>query len=342
MAYLQIEDLTVSYGRFVALEAFSLEADEGDRVVVLGPSGSGKTTLLMGICGLVPLRSGRVSVRGRRIDGLPPGARGVAMVFQDGALFPHLTARQNIELPLRAARLPRGEREARVARISRLLCIEALLDRRPQAMSGGERQRVALARALVRQPDLFLFDEPFGSLDPPMRHALAQEVLDIHRTVGVPFLHVTHDQMEALSLATRVVVIKDGRVRQIGTPAEVYDAPADLFVAGFVGSPRMNLLPLAELPPELRNELPRLPALPAHDVVVGFRPEDVHLKPGGGARLVSRQVHGPDQVLTFELAPCRVVARMKREKPLEGEGFRLVVPHGKVHFFDAATGRRIG
>lgn len=340
--YVDIRDLTVSYGQHRALEHFSLQAERNDRVVILGPSGSGKTTLLLAICGLLPQGDGTIALGGRRIDGLPPAKRKVAMVFQDGALFPHLTARQNIELPLRAAKVKRHERIDRVGRIARLIGIEGILDRRPSSMSGGERQRVAIARALVREPDLYVLDEPFASLDPPLRHRMAQEVLDLHRQVGVPFIHVTHDQNEALTLGTKIVVLAEGRIRQVGTPAEIYDAPVDLFVAGFVGFPPMNLVPFRLVPPDLAAGLRSLPSGPAEEaIIVGFRPEDIHLEPGGPARLVSRQVQGHEQILVFQYDRLRLTARLKRGKPLDGEFFRLSLPHGAVHLFDASSGRHL-
>lgn len=343
LSYIDIRDLTVGYDDTPVLEGFSLDAQQQDRVVILGPSGSGKTTLLLALCGLVPQTLGTMLLAGRRIDGLPPAKRRIAMVFQDGALFPHLTGYGNIELPLKAARVPRSERDRRVKRIAELVDIVPILARRPSAMSGGERQRVAIARALVREPDLYVLDEPFASLDPALRHRMAQEVLDIHERVGVPFIHVTHDQSEALSLGSKVAILCAGRVRQVGTPGEIYDRPADLFVAGFVGFPPMNRVSLGDLPEDLRASIPDtcVPSGADGEVVIGFRPEDVHMEPGGSARIVSRQVQGHEQVLTFQTPTVRIVARMKRGKPIEGEHFRLSLPHGRLHVFDPISGRRI-
>ncbi|MCU0612012.1 MAG: ABC transporter ATP-binding protein [Candidatus Eisenbacteria bacterium] len=342
MPYIDIRDLTVAYGPMVAVSQFSLQGERDDRVVILGPSGSGKTTLLLAICGLLSHQNGDISLNGRRIDHLPPGKRKVAMVFQDGALFPHLTARQNIELPLRAAKVVQSECSSRVRRIAEMVGVEPLLDRRPSAMSGGERQRVAIARALVREPDLYVLDEPFASLDPLLRHRMAQEVLEIHLRLGVPFIHVTHDQSEALSLGTRIVVLCEGHIRQIGTPAEIYDAPADLFVAGFVGFPPMNLLPIERVPADLAKECHDLPRTPsAGSVVVGFRPEDVHVEPGGPARLLNRHVQGHEQIMVFQWDTVRLTARMKRGKSLDSESYGLSLPHGRLHYFDHMTGKRL-
>ncbi|MBN1425565.1 ABC transporter ATP-binding protein [Candidatus Fermentibacteria bacterium] len=341
MSYIDIRDLTVTYGDTPALDGFCLCAQRDDRVVILGPSGSGKTTLLLALCGLVPLVRGAIGLGGRRIEKLPPGKRRISMVFQDGALFPHLTGRQNIELPLKAARLSRDDRDRRVQRIAELMGIEQIVARRPAAMSGGERQRVAIARALVREPDLYVLDEPFASLDPALRHRMGQEVLDIHERVGAPFIHVTHDQSEALTMGTKVVVVCDGRIRQVGTPGEIYDEPADLFVAGFVGFPPMNLIRREDMPKDLGIVLPDLESFGAGPVVIGFRPEDVHVEPGGPAHLVSRQIQGHEQVLMFQTSTVRLTARLKRGKPLEGEGYRLSLPHGRLHVFDQVSGRRL-
>jgi ABC-type sugar transport system ATPase subunit len=344
MIYLSIRDLSVQYGKSVALQGFSLEMSRDELVVVVGPSGSGKTTLLHAISGLLPIRSGSITIGERRIDGLRPGKRRIAMVFQDGALFPHLTVFGNIEVPLWAQGIPKSERKSRVEDVAQLLEISPILHRRPEQISGGEQQRVAIARALVKEPDLFLLDEPFGSLDPTLRHRMAQELVELHRRLRVPILHVTHDQSEALALGTRVVVLDRGHVQQTGTPEQIYGAPENLFVARFVGYPPMNLFNLRDANRNaLWGLLPKTIHIPDHeDLLVGFRPEDVHIEAEGDAVLLFRQIHGHEQIAVFDYGGTRISARLKRGKPLqEGNGYRLSVPHGPCHLFRRSTGLRV-
>lgn len=344
MPYLSIRDLSVQYGNTVALQGFSLEMDRDELAVVVGPSGSGKTTLLHAISGLLPIRSGSITIRDRRIDGLRPGRRRIAMVFQDGALFPHLTVFGNIEVPLRAEGISKAERKSRVEHIAQLLEISPILDRRPEQISGGEQQRVAIARALVKEPDLFLLDEPFGSLDPTLRHRMAQELVELHRRLRVPILHVTHDQSEALALGTHVVVLDGGHVQQTGTPEQIYGTPENLFVARFIGYPPMNVFsPRGANRNELLGLLPKTIDIPDHDdIVVGFRPEDVHIEAEGDAVLLFRQIQGHEQIAVFAFGGTRISARLKRGKPLqEGYGYRLSVPRGPCHLFRQSTGLRL-
>jgi ABC-type sugar transport system ATPase subunit len=341
MPYFVIQNLSVHYGKTVALQGFSMEMDRDELAVVVGPSGSGKTTLLHALCGLVSVRSGSVTIRDRRIDRLPPGKRRIAMVFQDGALFPHLNVFGNIELPLRAEGLPKSARQARVERIAELLEISQLLKRRPEQISGGEQQRVAIARALVKEPDLFLLDEPFGSLDPTLRHRMAEELVELHRRLRVPILHVTHDQSEALALGTRVIVLDQGTVQQSGSPEQIYGRPQNLFVARFIGYPPMNLVTVHDTDhSELMRLLPVSFGLPLdEDIIVGFRPEDVHIEPDGDAILLFRQLQGHEQIAVFEYGSTRISARLKRGKPLEeGGSYQLSVPRGQCHLFSRSTG----
>jgi len=344
MSYLEIDDLSVHYGKTMALDRFSLRMERDELVVVLGPSGSGKSTLLHAICGLVAPVSGLIHLAGRRTDHLPPGKRRIAMVFQDGALFPHLSVRGNIELPLKASHTPREKRRKLVTQVAELLEIKGILDRRPNEISGGERRRAAMARALVREPDIFLLDEPFASLDPLLRHKMAQELLELHRRLRIPMVHVTHDQGEALGLATKLVVIKEGRIQQVGSPEEVYQEPTNVFVAGFVGYPPMNIFPVSQVPTGILRDRFAVDcgSFAESDILVGFRPEDVHIEPDGDAELVLRQVQGHEQMALFRLGEIRITVRLKRGKPLlQGERYKLSVPHGPVHLFDAATGVRV-
>ena len=341
MAYLEIHNLAVSYDKTVALRSFSIQASNSDFIVILGPSGSGKSSLLLGICGLVPIKSGQIRIAGKRIDGLSPGKRNIAMVFQDGALFPHLDVRQNIELPLRAAGLQRKKRDHEIAAVSDLLEIRGLLKRKPTQLSGGEKRRVAMARALVKHPDIFLFDEPLSSLDPHLRHRLIQELIRIHGRVNVPMIYVSHDQSEALELASKIAVLKEGIVQQIDTPERIYEQPSNSFVASFVGSPPMNIISFSIDDPWTGHELLRHRVDASEGAsAIGFRPEDVHITNGEGAVLERVRTIGADCVCTFLRGDLIISARVKRGKKLEiGSQYEISVPRGPIHIFDTAGSR---
>jgi multiple sugar transport system ATP-binding protein len=322
-----------------AIDGVSLATAEGEYLVLLGPSGCGKTTLLRTIAGLEQPTEGDVLIDGDVVTGLPPRARRVAMVFQSYALYPHKTVLGNIVFPLRAAGMPPEERSKRATWAAELLGIAHLLQRRPRQLSGGERQRVALARALVRQPQAFLLDEPLSNLDAKLRASARDELKRFQGEVGTTTIYVTHDQVEAMGLGDRIAVLSDGTVRQVGPPAQVYDDPADTFVATFIGSPPMNLVP-------------------SDGRLVGFRPE--HLLPvealpgaaGSGRTDVSlfvdrieylsgdRHLYGTATGLG---EPTRVVARLPATvtTPIEpGSSHDFAVARNRLRHFDAATGRR--
>jgi multiple sugar transport system ATP-binding protein len=241
-------------GHRPAVDHVDLATEEGEYLVLLGPSGCGKTTLLRMIAGLEQPTEGEVRIGGNLVNGLPPRVRRIAMVFQSYALYPHKTVRQNIEFPLKAERMPTEKRRERAEWAAELLGLVELLDRRPRQLSGGERQRVALARALVREPSVFLLDEPLSNLDAKLRATARDDLKDFHERVGTTTIYVTHDQVEAMGMGDRIVVMLDGQVRQVGPPQAVYERPADTFVATFLGSPPMNLVP-------------------RDGAIVGFRPE---------------------------------------------------------------------
>jgi ABC-type sugar transport system ATPase subunit len=241
-------------GQRPAVDHMDLATREGEYLVLLGPSGCGKTTLLRMIAGLEQPTEGEIRIGGDLVNGLPPRARRIAMVFQSYALYPHKTVRQNIEFPLKAERMPPSKRRERAEWAAELLGLPALLDRRPRQLSGGERQRVALARALVREPSVFLLDEPLSNLDAKLRAVARDDLKEFHDRVGTTTIYVTHDQVEAMGMGDRIVVMLDGQVRQVGPPQQVYEQPADTFVATFLGSPPMNLIP-------------------RDGAIVGFRPE---------------------------------------------------------------------
>jgi multiple sugar transport system ATP-binding protein len=241
---LALRGIVKQFGGATVLDRLSLEIGATEFVVILGPSGCGKSTLLRAIAGLESIDAGEIEIDGRRVDQLPPGERGVAMVFQGYALYPHMTVRGNIDFGLRNARLPRDEIARRVADVARTLELEPLLDRLPAELSGGQRQRVAIGRALVKEPKVFMFDEPLSNLDAALRSRMRQEISSLHRRVKTTMIFVTHDQTEAMTLADRIVVMNQRRIEQVGTPHEIYTNPASEFVATFIGSPAMNLLPV--------------------------------------------------------------------------------------------------
>ena len=242
MAAVSTRNIVKKFGEVPAVNGISLEVPNGEFMVLLGPSGCGKTTYLRNICGLEQQTSGDLLIGGNIVNELPPRARGVAMMFQSYGLYPHYTVRNNIAFPLKTQRVPREEIDKKVEWASQLLGIKRLLDRKPRELSGGERQRVALARALVREPTALLLDEPLSNLDAKLRTSARQEIRQFQQRVGVTTIYVTHDQVEAMGMGDRIAVIDHGQVRQVGTPAEIYNDPADRFVATFVGAPPMNIV----------------------------------------------------------------------------------------------------
>lgn len=329
---IRLESLTKAYGRTTAVDGIDLDVRAGEMITLVGPSGSGKSTVLRLIAGLDTPDHGRVLVDGQDVARVPPHRRAVAMVFQDYALYPHLTTLGNLTFGLRVRRVPRAEADRRAHAAAERLGIADLLDRHPDEMSGGQRQRVALARALLREPSVYLLDEPLASLDAPLRFATRADLLALHRELGTTTVHVTHDQAEAMTLGDRVVVLDGGRIRQVGPPQQVYDEPADTFVAGFLGSPPMNLVPGG-------GTLGGRP-----DVTLGVRPEDLALDAEGPVEATVEAVEalGSEAVL---LTRCpdgtRLVVRTgPRPGVRPGDPVRLRPDPERVHRFDTATGRR--
>jgi ABC-type sugar transport system ATPase subunit len=326
MARATFERVGKRFGETLALADFSLAAADGELIVVLGPSGCGKSTLLRVTAGLERASTGAIHLDGRRIDTLVPEARDVAMVFQSYALYPHLTVAGNIEFPLRMRRVAAAARRRRVEEVAALLEIGALLGRQPAALSGGQRQRVALARALVRHPALFLLDEPLSNLDARLRTSVRRYIRDVQRRLGVTTLYVTHDQTEALTLADRVVVLDHGRIQQVDTPLATYERPANVFVAGFVGTPPMNVLPAdyaqgtlrvgaqaVTLSADLRARL----GATAGPVLIGVRPEAFVPVDGSpaGALVVTldagrREALGSETLVGARLGDAEVTVRL--------------------------------
>ena len=291
MADIILDSVSKSYGQVKVIDNVSLKIRSGEFVVFLGPSGSGKSTLLRMIAGLESIDRGRLEIGGRESQNLAPGQRDVAMVFQNYALYPHMTVRQNMEFGLRNVRMDAGEIGRRVAEAARILEIDTLLDRRPSQLSGGQRQRVAIGRAIVKEPAAFLFDEPLSNLDAALRVRTRVELAELHQRIGTTMIYVTHDQTEAMTMADRIVVLNDRRIEQVGTPMEVYSAPASRFVAGFIGSPAMNFLPV-DLRPGTTGSIATLGDGSSVDlpkrvetsgrVDLGIRPEAVTVRAVGG------------------------------------------------------------
>ena len=244
MATLTLRDVRKSYGAVEVIKGVHLDVADREFVVFVGPSGCGKSTLLRMIAGLEEITAGDLTIDGRRVNDVGPADRGLAMVFQSYALYPHMTVRQNMAFALRLARVPKAERDRKVDEAARILQLGPYLDRRPRDLSGGQRQRVAIGRAIVRNPKIFLFDEPLSNLDAALRGQMRIELSRLHQELAATMVYVTHDQVEAMTLADKIVVLQAGRVEQVGSPLELYHHPANLFVAGFIGSPRMNFLPV--------------------------------------------------------------------------------------------------
>ena len=337
MAVVETRDLTKVFkeGALGAVNSVSLETREGEFLVFLGPSGSGKTTLLRMIAGLEAPTSGDILIGGRVVNDLTPRERRIAMVFQSYALYPHLSVYKNIAFPLKAQKIKKELHQAKVEWAAALLGIGALLERKPRELSGGERQRVALARAIVREPAVFLLDEPLSNLDAKLRASAREELERFHRRVGTTTIYVTHDQVEAMAMGDRVLVLNKGVVHQLGTPAEVYDHPADTFVAAFLGSPSMNLAELAE-----------------H--IVGFRPE--HLRPASSVpgdavslrlRVENIEYLGAEWIVSGSVGGGRldgkkVFSRLTSAQGLALEGtYDFAVPQRELRFFDRSTEKRV-
>ena len=331
MSGLRVEGLGKRYGATAALDGLDLEAENGEFLVVLGPSGCGKTTLLRVMAGLEQPTAGRILIGGRDVTEVRPGRRNVAMVFQSYALFPHLDVAENIGFGLVVRDVPKREAARRVREAAAVVGCDDLLERRPHELSGGERQRVALARALVREPDVFLFDEPLSNLDAELRVQMRAELRLLHERVGGTTVHVTHDQTEALTLGDRVAVLRAGVLQQVGTPDEVWARPANRFVARFVGTPAMNLLPANG---SLGVE---------GDFELGVRPEHVRLGgEGAEARVTLVEPVGSDAFVHLDVGGVALVARVPADaRPEQGAAVRVAVARGHLHRFDRESGERV-
>ncbi|MEX3630334.1 MAG: sn-glycerol-3-phosphate import ATP-binding protein UgpC [Burkholderia sp.] len=359
MAALSLNGVRKTYdGKHVVLHCIDVEIADGEFIVLVGPSGCGKSTLLRMIAGLESVSEGEIAIGGRVVNMLEPKDRDIAMVFQNYALYPHMTVAQNMGYGLKIRGIERATIEARVASAAKILELEALLGRRPRELSGGQRQRVAMGRAIVREPAVFLFDEPLSNLDAKLRVQMRLEIQRLHARLRTTSVYVTHDQIEAMTLAQHVIVMNRGHAEQIGAPVEVYEKPATLFVAGFIGSPAMNLL-RGRLSTdgsvfEVAEGGPRLPVAgapgvgrevaPSAEWVLGVRPEHMTPQPGmPGAPLAvdSCELLGADNLVHGRWGGSDVVVRLPHaDRPAPGTVLPVSLPAHRLHFFDPATGRR--
>ncbi len=353
MASVTISNVAKSYGAVDVLQGVSIDIADGEFVILVGPSGCGKSTLLRMVAGLEDISRGQIRIGGRVMNNLPAKERDIAMVFQNYALYPHMTVRENMAFGLKLRKAPVAEIDSKVARASGILGLDALLDRHPRQLSGGQRQRVAMGRAIVRDPKVFLFDEPLSNLDAKLRVHMRTEIKALHQRLKSTILYVTHDQIEAMTMADKIVVMHGGLIEQQGRPLELYDRPVNLFVAQFIGSPSMNIvhgryaedgstavvtdggmrLNLATVPPGMAGE----------KVTFGIRPEHLQLDPAGfAARVVVIEPTGAETQVTLDVNGSEIVAVLHdRLEARPGDVIHISADPALVHLFDAVTGRRV-
>jgi multiple sugar transport system ATP-binding protein len=358
MATVEFKKLVKRYGAIEVVHAIDLAIQDGEFIVLVGPSGCGKSTTLRMLAGLEDITDGEILIDKRVVNEIEPRDRDIAMVFQDYALYPHMTVYENMAFSLRYRNTPKAEIGARVREAAEILGLTPYLKRTPKQLSGGQRQRVAMGRAIVRKPQVFLFDEPLSNLDAKLRGTMRLEMKKLHQQLGVTTVFVTHDQIEAMTLADRVVVMNGGHIEQVGTPDEVYHAPASLFVAGFIGAPTMNLIP-AERSGASQLRLPetgQVIALPKQiagssgTLVLGMRPEDVDVAQGAAssgqidlpATVEVVEPLGADTLVFTKMLGQPVVARVRPDvRPKPGDSVNLRLSLERAHLFDAASGRTV-
>jgi len=358
MAQLELKGVVKRYGATQVVHGIDLAVADGEFVVLVGPSGCGKSTTLRMIAGLEDLDEGSISIGGRIVNRLEPKDRNIAMVFQNYAIYPHMSVAENIGFGLHTAALDKAEKRKRVEEVGAILGLASLLERRPSALSGGQRQRVAIGRAMVRDPTVFLFDEPLSNLDAQLRAQMRLEIKRLHQRLGTTIVFVTHDQVEAMTLADRIVVMREGRILQVGAPLELYEKPADVFTARFIGSPTMNILPgrvatrdgiAALMLGEREIVLPsRASAIPA-DVLVGVRPQQLHVLAADASPdlVLSGTVAvieplGPETFVHVEMGDSLVLASASaKAPPAVGERVRLGAEVSAMTLFDPVTERAL-
>jgi multiple sugar transport system ATP-binding protein len=368
MGFLDIRNVTKSYGAVEVLHRVDISVEEGEFLVLVGPSGCGKSTLLNMIAGLEAISGGEIAIKGRVVNGVHPSKRNIAMVFQSYALYPNMTVGQNMTFGLEMHGVPKPERDRALAEVAKLLQIDHLLDRKPGQLSGGQRQRVAMGRALVRNPDVFLFDEPLSNLDAKLRVDMRTEIKKLHQKLGTTIVYVTHDQIEAMTLSSRIAVMNRGYVQQLGTPKEIYDTPANLFVATFMGSPAMNIIPARVVmrdgvphaaitgaedePRELRFSQANLAAWEGREILLGIRPEAITDPEGADRksnnivalsnRVTVTEPAGSDTYVMMTLGGRDAIARMRADAAVSaGQVYDFAVNMERAVAFDPATEARI-
>ncbi|PJE31459.1 carbohydrate ABC transporter ATP-binding protein, CUT1 family [Pseudooceanicola antarcticus] len=337
MAELTLSGVCKTFGSLQVIRDVDLQIEDGEFVVFVGPSGCGKSTLLRCISGLVDITGGTLEIGGQRMNDVPAAKRGVAMVFQSYALYPHLRVRENMGFGLKVRKLSKPEIDRRVEEAARTLKLESLLDRFPRELSGGQRQRVAIGRAIVGNPEVFLFDEPLSNLDAELRVHMRAEIAALHKRLGNTMIYVTHDQIEAMTLADKIVVLRDGQVEQVGSPRDLYYRPANAFVAQFIGSPKMNLFEASGLPADiLQTARPSAAAIRA-----GLRPEDMQVLGAGegpvSGRVVNNEYTGAGSLLHLDLDGLgRCLALYNGgDSPEEGAEISVGFDTGRLYWFDA-------
>ena len=350
MGAVSIDNVRKSYGNMEVLHGVSVDIADGEFVILVGPSGCGKSTLLRMIAGLEEITAGEISIGGRVVNTLAPKDRDIAMVFQSYALYPHMTVEQKMGFSLKLQRVPKEETQKRVAAAAAILGLEPYLKRYPRHLSGGQRQRVAMGRAIVRNPAVFLFDEPLSNLDAKLRVQMRSEIKQNHQRLKTTTVYVTHDQIEAMTMADRIVVMHDGVIEQIGSPLELYDSPANLFVAGFIGSPAMNMINgkmdgnTFTSNNGTKIELSRGAGGSAgRPVTLGVRPEHFHLDPNGvDAEVLTVEPTGSETQVVAKFAGQEIMGAFRERITTQpGQMLKIRPESGAVHLFDTETGKRI-
>ena len=358
MAKLELNNIRKQFGdQIVPVKDMTLEVEDGEFLTLLGPSGCGKSTLLRLIAGLEQPTKGTVKIGGQNITSIPPGKRNIAMVFQSYALYPHMTVFDNISAALKLRKIPTDEIKQRVNQVAYKLGLENLLNRKPGQLSGGQRQRVALARSLVREPDVFLLDEPLSNLDALLREQVRADLKQLFNTQQKPVVYVTHDQTEAMTLSSKIAILYDGYLQQLASPHEIYTTPANRFVAGFVGSPQMNLLPLKieNNSAVLGNNMIPLPQSPQlksilkqGTITLGIRPEDIKLGTSTDENVIEGKIFliedlGKEKLVSVKVNQSEETLRLMipADQTWEGEVVRLILSPQQIHWFNTETGDRI-
>ncbi|RLE81795.1 MAG: sugar ABC transporter ATP-binding protein [Thermoprotei archaeon] len=357
MVRVKLENITKKFGKVVAVDNVNLEIEDGEFMVFLGPSGCGKTTTLLMVAGIYKPTSGYIYFDDEIVNDLPPKDRNVGMVFQSYALYPHMSVFDNIAFPLKLKKVPKKEIEKEVREVAGLLRIEELLDRRPAQLSGGQKQRVALARALVKKPRIFLMDEPLSNLDAKLRVVMRAELKRLQKELGITTIYVTHDQLEAMTMADRIAVMNEGKIQQVGTPEELYYKPRNFFVAGFIGSPPMNFIEgvLTEKDGKLVfesehmvTELPEsfaevLKAKAPSEVILGVRPEDIIIGAVEGipALIYVIEPLGRDLIINLKIGDLVLKAVTPEIKVRMNEQVKIAFKKDKIHLFDKKTGKAL-